>query len=212
MVDGTTLSLFAAAALVLVITPGPNTLYIITRSIQQGQRAGIVSCFGIAAGTLVHITTAALGISALLLTSTALFRLVQYAGAAFLCYLGVKTLLSPTQVVTDNQTAPQQPLVSVFTQAVTVNLLNPKTALFFFAFLPQFVDAARGNIALQIMILGGLLITLGGCSDLAFALIAGKLGESLRSNSRFWRLQQWCAGSVYVGIGVAAALTGRVNH
>jgi threonine/homoserine/homoserine lactone efflux protein len=212
MVDGATLGLFAAAALVLVITPGPNTLYIITRSIQQGQRAGIISCFGIAAGTLVHITTAALGISALLVTSTTLFRLVQFAGAAFLCYLGMKTLLSPTQVVTDHQSAPQQPLASVFTQAMTVNLLNPKTALFFIAFLPQFIDATRDDITLQIMILGGLLITLGGCSDLAYALIAGKLGEWLRSNCRFWRLQRWCAGLVYLGIGVAAALTGRVNH
>ena len=212
MVDGTTLGLFAAAALVLVITPGPNTLYIITRSVQQGQRAGIVSCFGIAAGTLVHITAAALGISALLLASSLLFSLVQYAGAAFLCYLGIKTLLTPTEVVTDNEPVPEQPLATIFTQAMAVNVLNPKTALFFIAFLPQFVDAARGDIVTQIMILGGLLITLGGCSDMAFALIAGRLGEWLRSSSRFWRFQRYCAGLVYMGIGVAAALTGNVSE
>ena len=212
MVDGTTLSLFAVAALVLVITPGPNPLYIITRSVQQGQRAGIVSCFGIAAGTLVHITAAALGISALLLASSLLFSLVQYAGAAFLCYLGIKTLLTPTEVVTCNEPVPEQPLATIFTQAMAVNVLNPKTALFFIAFLPQFVDAARGDIATQIMILGGLLITLGGCSDMACALIAGRLGEWLRSSSRFWRLQRYCAGLVYMGIGVAAALTGKVSE
>lgn len=212
MVDWTTLSLFAAAALVLVITPGPNTLYIITRSVQQGQRAGIVSCFGIAAGTLVHITAAALGISALLLASTVLFSLMQYAGAAFLCYLGIKTLLTPTEIVTCSKLMPEQAMATIFTQAMAVNVLNPKTALFFIAFLPQFVDAARGAIATQIMILGILLITLGACSDMTYVLIAGRLGERLRSNSRFCRLQRFCAGSVYLSIGVAAALTGRVSH
>jgi threonine/homoserine/homoserine lactone efflux protein len=211
MVDWTTLSLFAAAVLVLVITPGPNTLYIVTRSVQQGQRAGIVSCFGIAAGTLVHITAAALGISALLLASTVLFSLVQYAGAAFLCYLGIKTLLTPTRVVTSNEPVPEQTLTAIFTQAMAVNVLNPKTALFFIAFLPQFIDAAKGGIATQIMILGALLITLGACSDMAYVLVAARLGEWLRSNSRFWRIQRFCAGSVYLGIGVAAALTSRVN-
>jgi threonine/homoserine/homoserine lactone efflux protein len=212
MVDWTTLSLFAAAALVLVVTPGPNTLYIITRSVQQGQRAGIVSCFGIAAGTLVHITAATLGISALLLASTVLFSLVQYAGAAFLCYLGIKTLLTPTEIVTSSDPVPEQAMATIFTQAMAVNVLNPKTALFFIAFLPQFIDAAKGDIATQIMILGVLLITMGACSDMVYVLIAGRLGERLRSNSRFCRLQRFCAGSVYLGIGVAAALTGRVSH
>ncbi len=212
MVDWTTLSLFAASALVLVVTPGPNTLYIITRSVQQGQRAGIVSCFGIAAGTLVHITTAALGISALLLASTVLFSLVQYAGAAFLCYLGIKTLLTPTEIVTCSEPMPEQAMATIFTQAMAVTVLNPKTALFFIAFLPQFVDTAKGAIATQIMILGVLLITLGACSDMAYVLIAARMDEWLRSNSRFCRFQRFCAGSVYLGIGVAAALTGRVSH
>lgn len=212
MVDGTTLSLFAATALVLVITPGPNTLYIITRSVQQGQRAGIVSCCGIAAGTLVHVTAAALGLSAFLVASSALFSLVQYAGAAFLCYLGLKTLLGPSPAIRCNEPMPEQPLATIFAQAMAVNVLNPKTALFFFAFLPQFVDPTKGSIAAQIMILGLLLVTLGGCSDMIYAWIASRLGKGLWTNSRFRQFQRYCAGSVYLGIGVAAALTGKVSQ
>src|SRR5256886_1859072 len=150
MPDWPRLSLFISVTLLLVFMPGPNTLYIIARSIQQGRGAGIVSSLGVQVGSLLHIAAAALGLSALLLSSALAFNAVKYAGAAYLIYLGVKTLLTkeksgPAQAVQ------QARLGRVFFQGVVVNLLNPKTALFFFAFLPQFIDPARGRVAVQII-------------------------------------------------------------
>src|SRR5947207_12018745 len=169
MWDWPKLSLFISVTLLLVFMPGPNTLYIIARSIQQGRRAGIVSSLGVQVGSLLHIAAAALGLSALLLSSALAFNVVQYAGAAYLIYLGVKTLLTkekmgPTQAVQ------QTSLRRVFSQGVVVNLLNPKTALFFFAFLPQFIDATRGRLVMQIVSLGAILVLLGTLSDTVYAL------------------------------------------
>lgn len=208
MPDWSTLGLFTLASLALVTTPGPNTLYIITRSVQQGRWAGIVSCCGIAVGTLCHITAAAIGVSTLLLSSALLFSLVQYAGAAFLCYLGIKTMLTPAQAVANVEPGQAKGLGTIFGQAVAVNLLNPKTTLFFTAFLPQFVNPVHGAIVTQILILGTLLVTLGTMSDMTYVLVAGRLGRWLQSSHRFWQNQRYLAGAVYMGIGIAAALTG----
>ncbi len=207
MLDWSRLSLFISVALLLVFMPGPNTLYIIARSIQQGRRAGIVSSLGVQVGSLIHIAAAALSLSALLLSSALTFNAVKYAGAAYLIYLGVKTLLmkekaGPAQAVQKARFS------RVFYQGVVVNLLNPKTALFFFAFLPQFIDPARGPVAVQIILLGSILVILGTLSDTVYALAAGSVGNWLRGNLKFLRAQRYCAGSIYIGLGAVTALSG----
>ncbi|HWP42305.1 MAG TPA: LysE family translocator [Blastocatellia bacterium] len=211
MPSWSTLSVFIAAAAVLVFLPGPNTLYIIARSVQQGRRAGIVSSSGVQVGTLLHITEAAFGLSALLLSSALAFNLVKYAGAAYLIYLGVRTLLAKGGIGQAREIR-KEGLGRVFYQGVVVNLLNPKTALFFFAFLPQFIDASQGRIVLQIVVLGSFLITLGALSDSAYAITAGFIGDWLRGNSRFLSAQRYFAGSVYISLGAATALSGGHNR
>src|SRR5581483_2126472 len=143
MPTATTIALFLVAGLGLVLIPGPNIIYIVTRSVDQGRRAGLVSALGVEMATLVHVTAAAFGLSALLLSSALAFSVVKYVGAAYLIYLGIRTLLTRDQ---HQETVVVEPksLSHIFFQGVLVNLLNPKTALFFFAFLPQFVDPARG--------------------------------------------------------------------
>ena len=208
MPEWSTLSLFITAALVLVFMPGPNTLYVIARSIQQGLAAGIVSCLGVQVGTLFHVTAAAFGISALLLSSALAFNIVKYAGAAYLIYLGMKTLLTREKVAEEAEAVAESSLSSIFYQGIIVNVLNPKTALFFTAFLPQFIAVERGSVVAQILFLGAILIVLGTLSDLTYALLAGKGGKWLRGNLRFLRTQRYFAGSVYIGLGVTTALTG----
>jgi len=203
-----TISLFIVAASILVVIPGPNTFYIITRSLHQGLAAGVVSSLGILVGTVFHISAAAFGLSALLLSSALAFTLVKYAGAAYLVYLGLRTLLSKEKAATEMDSGPEKNLTGTFYQGVLVNVLNPKTALFFVAFLPQFLDVHGGSIAAQIFILGGILILLGISSDMTYALLAGKIGNRLRKSFRFARAQRYLAGMVYVGLGAATALTG----
>jgi threonine/homoserine/homoserine lactone efflux protein len=207
VLDWPRLSLFISVTSLLVFMPGPNTLYIIARSVQQGRRAGIVSSLGVQVGSLLHIAAAALGLSALLLASALAFDAVKYAGAAYLIYLGVKTLLAKEEAG-PARAGQKARLSRVFSQGVVVNLLNPKTALFFFAFLPQFVDPARGRVAVQIILLGSVLVLLGTLSDTAYALAAGGVGNRLRGNLKFLRAQRYFAGSVYIGLGALTALGG----
>lgn len=207
MPDWSTLSLFIAAALVLVFTPGPNTLYIIARSVQQGTMAGIVSSLGVQVGSLFHIAAATLGVSALLLSSALAFSVVKYVGAAYLIYLGVRTLLTREKVA-ETETVEEKSLSRAFYQGILVSLLNPKAALFFFAFLPQFVNAKRGSAATQIMFLGAIVVVLGASSDSIYALLSGSVGNLLRGNLRLLRAQRYFAGSVYIGLGAMTALTG----
>jgi threonine/homoserine/homoserine lactone efflux protein len=207
MLDWSTLTLFVTAASILVFMPGPNTLYIIARSVSQGRTAGIVSSLGVQVGTLVHVAAAAVGISALLLSSSLAFNVVKYAGAAYLIYLGIKTLLTREKVA-EAETTEEKSLSRTFYQGIWVNVLNPKTALFFTAFLPQFIDVERGSVATQILLLGLIMIALGTLSDMVYALSAGSLGNLLRGNLKFLRAQRYFAGSVYIGLGAATALTG----
>jgi threonine/homoserine/homoserine lactone efflux protein len=207
MPDWTTLSLFLAAASILVFTPGPNTLYIIARSVNQGRQAGIVSSLGVEVGTLFHVAAAAFGISALLLTSAWAFNIVKYAGAAYLIYLGIKTLLTREKNV-EAEMVQEISLRRTFSQAVLVNILNPKTAMFFFAFLPQFIDTERGAVGTQILFLGAVVVVLGFTSGSLYSLLAGSIGNVLRGNLKFLRAQRYFAGSVYIGLGAVTALTG----
>jgi len=207
MPEWSTLILFAGAAAILVFTPGPNTLYIIARSVNQGRTAGLVSSLGVEAGTLIHIIAAAFGISALLVSSALAFNVVKYAGAAYLIYLGIKTLLTREKPAAA-ETVEAKSLRRTFSQAVLVNVLNPKSALFFFAFLPQFIDPERGAAATQILFFGAIVVVLGFTSGSLYSLLAGSVGNVLRGNLKFLRAQRYFAGSVYIGLGAATALTG----
>jgi threonine/homoserine/homoserine lactone efflux protein len=209
-----TIVLFVPVALGLLVVPGPAVLYIVTRSIDQGRTAGLVSVMGIHVGSLVHVAAAAFGLSAILLSSSLAFGVVKYAGAAYLIVLGVRKLLSTKDDdLRVDEDPPGRSLRRVFTQGVIVNVLNPKTALFFLALLPQFVDVDRGAVWLQMVVLGLAFIALGFVSDGAYALVAARAGGWLRSSDRFQRVQRYVSGGIYVSLGAAAALTGaRTDH
>ncbi|SDQ92172.1 LysE family translocator [Thermostaphylospora chromogena] len=198
-----TLGVFVAASLALVVVPGPNHIYITARGLAQGRAAGVASALGVEAGTLVHIAAAAAGLSYLIARSATLFTAVKLAGAAYLLYLGVRTLRS--KEAADEPRVRVQPLHRVFLEGVVVNVLNPKVTLFFLAFLPQFVDPAAGSPALQIVVLGLLLLLLGLVSDMVYAVGAGALGARLRSRARLVRN---VSGVIYLGLGAAVAFTG----
>jgi threonine/homoserine/homoserine lactone efflux protein len=159
-----TVALYAAAALALLVIPGPAVLYIVTRSIEQGRTAGFVSVLGIHAGTLVHVTAAAFGVSAVLVRSSTAFHAVKYAGAAYLILLGIRRLMTPLPPASDVHLE-RAPHSRLFLHGAVVNILNPKTALFFLAFLPQFVEPDRGSVTVQVMVFGALFVLLGLCSD-----------------------------------------------
>ena len=207
MPDLHTLALFALAALALVVVPGPAVLYVVTRSIDQGRRAGIVSVLGTASGALVHVVAATLGLSALLMSSVLAFSVVKYVGASYLIYLGIRKLLERER---PGETGPVkiQPLGRVFLDGVLVSVLNPKGALFFFAFLPQFVDASRGAVSSQILLLGAVFIVIALTSDGTYALLAARLGDLLRANPAVARVQRLFAAGIYLTLGTATALTG----
>ena len=211
MLNPSTLTIFIAAALALLITPGPAVMYIIARSVDQGRLAGIVSVLGINTGALFHIAAASLGVSALLMSSALAFSIVQYLGAAYLIYLGGRTLLTPHTAVAA-EVPPPQPLGQIYRQGMVVNLLNPKTALFFFAFLPQFADPTRSSMTLQIFLLGCIFVGLALLSDGAYALLAGTMGGYLRRNGRFQRTQRTLSGSIYIVLGLATAVSGHRSN
>jgi threonine/homoserine/homoserine lactone efflux protein len=200
-------ALFATAAVALLLVPGPAVLYVVTRSIHQGKRAGLVSVLGIHTGTMVHITAASAGLSALLVSSASAFTAVKLAGAAYLIGLGLWTLFSKTADA-DVVLGGERRLRRVYGQGVVVNVLNPKTALFFLAFLPQFVDPHRGHATLQIALLGLTFAVLGLVTDSLWAIGAGAAGDVLRRSRRFAHVQRYVSGSVFVGLGVVTALAG----
>jgi threonine/homoserine/homoserine lactone efflux protein len=203
--DPAGLGLFLLTALVLLLTPGPAVLYIVARSIDQGRRAGLVSMLGVHAGTLVHIAAAAAGLSALLAASATAFSTVKYLGAAYLVYLGVRRMLDRVPAAGDGPRRTPR-LRRAFLDGVVVNVLNPKTALFFLAFLPQFVDVARGHVGLQVLVLGGLFVALGLVTDGGYALTAGTAARWLRGHPRFLASERWVSGGMYLGLGLVAAL------
>jgi threonine/homoserine/homoserine lactone efflux protein len=208
MPDLTLWGLFVVASVVLLLTPGPAVLFIVARSVQQGRAAGLVSVLGIHLGTIVHIAAAAVGLSALVVQSALAFAIVKYLGAAYLIWIGIRTLMAKDP----DPAAPvmaAEPLRRVFRDGFVVNLFNPKTAIFFLSFLPQFVDPARGAVHWQILILGLTFMGLGMVSDAMFALAAGSAGDFLRSSRRFLRYQRWFAGTSFIGLGVTAALATR---
>ena len=201
------LLLFLAAGLALNLTPGPDMLYVAARSASEGRAAGVASAFGIAAGTLVHIALVAGGLAALLAAVPVAYAAVRLAGAAYLVYLGLRALLRPAGV-TERVLAPA-PRWAVFRQGVVTNVLNPKVALFFLAFLPQFVDPARGRPALQVLALGLLFNASGTAVNLLVALGASRAASRLRRSGRAARLLERATGVLFIGLGVRLAVAGR---
>lgn len=205
MPDSAALLRFVAAALVVLVIPGPGVLYVIARSVSQGQRAGLVSVLGLSIGACVHVAAATLGLSAILLTSATAFAVVKLLGAGYLIYLGVRTLLSRNATTGIDASAPRA-LHRLFTDGVLVSIFNPKIAVFFLAFLPQFVAPSRGPVPRQVLMLGLLYVALALCTDGAYALLAGRLRHWLRGHMMQGPLPRYASGAVYLGLGVSAAL------
>jgi threonine/homoserine/homoserine lactone efflux protein len=207
MPDTHTFALFALASFVLVIVPGPAVLYILTRSVSQGRTAGLVSAVAVNVGSLVHVLAAVVGLSVILAQSAVAFNVIKWAGVAYLAWIGVRTLRSSDAVFSAPTTAPTS-LRRVFIQGVLVNILNPKVAIFFLAFLPQFIDPTSSNAAFQSLILGLTLVTIGLISDSVYALVGGSIGNVFRSNPSFARRTRIGAGMTYLALSGVAAITG----
>ena len=210
MPDAPTFALYVAASLALTIVPGPAVLYIVARSVEGGRPAGLVSVLGIGVGGLVHVAFAAVGLSAILVSSAAAFSVVKWLGVAYLIYLGIGRFLARDEE-SSAVTVEKEPLSRVFSQGVVVNVLNPKTALFFLAFLPQFVDPSRGAVTTQIALLGITFVVLALCTDGLYALLTGSAANWLRRRNespRFRRLQRYVSGGVFIALGAATAVSG----
>ena len=201
------LLLFLSGSLVLLITPGPAVLYIIARSLEQGRKAGIVSSFGLLIGCILQVVAAAFGLSVILVSSEIAFLCMKYLGAAYLIYLGMRIFLKNENLRRDEPIDSDE-LRRVFCQGLLINILNPKTALFFFAFLPQFVSVSKGSITLQMLLLGVVFNAMGICIGVMYALLAGTIGNWLKTHVPFLRLQRYVTGGILITLGVAAALSG----
>ncbi len=202
-----TIALFLVAALGLLLFPGPAVLCITTRSVAHGRRAGLAAVIGIELAGLGHAVAAALGLSALLMASALAFGVVKYLGAAYLIYLGARTLLSRDE---GHQTVgwARTTFSDLVAQGFLVNLLNPKTALFFYACLPQFVDPAGGAVVVQMLLLGVLFVVLACCTDSLYALAGSTVGQMLARSDSVRLIQRYVTGTVYVGLGLTAAIAG----
>jgi threonine/homoserine/homoserine lactone efflux protein len=204
--DTQTIWLFCLAATALIVIPGPAVLYIVAQSVGHGRKAGLVSASGVASGGLVHVIAAAVGLSGLLLSSATLFSVVKFAGAAYLIYLGARRLLGleASALVAPTEARSRRRL---YRDGAVVNILNPKTALFFYAFLPQFLDPERGVVALQALVLGSLFVAIALISDSLWALASGSAAGWLKARPIAVKVERWISGTVLVGLGAAAALT-----
>jgi threonine/homoserine/homoserine lactone efflux protein len=208
MLDATRLTLFLVTAFVILVTPGPAVLYIVARSVDQGRLAGIVSTLGVGVGTMFHVAAAAFGVSALLAASATAFSVLKYLGAAYLVYLGIRKFME-RDVAGRRYGGRSESLGRIFRQGVVVNVLNPKTALFFLAFLPQFIDVSKGHATMQMVILGLVFVIMGICSDGVWALAAGSAGSWLKKHLGLLRAQRYFSGSVFIALGVAVAFSGQ---
>jgi threonine/homoserine/homoserine lactone efflux protein len=204
MVPPPHLWLFVISTLALLLTPGPTVLYIVTRSIMQGRRAGLSCVVGLGCGTLIHVVVGTLGLSALLASSALMIDLLRFGGAAYLIALGLRQWAGPRTALPLKLNGHAQG--RSFVQSVLVNALNPKIALFFVAFLPNFVSAERGPLPPQFLMLGLLFVALACCTNALYALCSSALGGVLRGNTRFWALETRIAGGVYLGLGMVIAL------
>ena len=201
--------LFVVASLALNITPGNDMIYVITRSTSQGVRAGVVSAFGIMGGCLVHILAAVVGLSALIAGSALAFDLIKYAGAAYLFYLGIRALLSKKNTIRIDQTLEKKGYRQLFWQGVVTNTLNPKVALFFLAFLPQFIDVHSKGTTGAILFLGIWFNVSGTFINILVAWLFGTIGQWLHRSRRFIQWQQRVTGLLLVALGIKVAISSR---
>jgi len=204
-----TLAVFAAAALALAVVPGPAVAYVVARSVEHGRRAGLLSVLGVSTGGLVHVAAATAGLSALLASSASAFTVVKLAGAAYLITIGLLRLLGRGEDAAAD-VAPVR-CGRVYVQGVIVNVLNPKTALFFLAFLPQFVSPHRWPVAAQVSLLGCLFVLVAAASDSVYALTAAALAGRMRAGSRVARLKRFLTGGIFVALGATAAAAKRAT-
>lgn len=204
------LTLFLLAALGLLLIPGPTVMFILTRSAAQGKRAGLVSVAGIELASLTHAVAATLGLSALLLSSVVAFSIAKYLGAGCLIYLSVRALLTRRESEQIEVPTPQR-ISRLFSQGFLVQLLNPKTALFFYAFLPQFVDPARAAVAGQILVFGVAYVLSALCTHSLYVLVGSTAGRVLTRSIGFRRGQRYVTGGIYLVLAVMAAMTGSVT-
>jgi threonine/homoserine/homoserine lactone efflux protein len=200
-----TYGIFIATCLALLAIPGPAVLYVVSRSVDQGRRAGLASVAGICTGTIVHVTLATVGLSSLVLASRVAFDAVRYAGAAYLIYLGVRRLLT-RHVDAGPETRGPRTVRDLYTQGLVVNLLNPKTIVFIFAFVPQFVDLHAGHVWFQVLVLGLTFAALGAVSDSLYAIVAGSVAEKLRGTPLIARVERWFGGTILIGLGITSAV------
>ncbi|MDA9982857.1 LysE family translocator [Gammaproteobacteria bacterium] len=208
MPSATLLLGFVAVSLVVLLIPGPGVLYVVARSVDQGYRAGLASVLGLSAGALVHVAAATAGLSAILLTSATAFGIVKALGAGYLIYLGIRTLFAGRPAAgIDASTALS--LHRLFTDGVVVSVFNPKIAVFFLAFLPQFVEPSRGPVPQQVLLLGIIYVALALISDGAYALLAGSLRHWFSGRVMQGPLPRYVCGSLYLGLGVNTALADR---
>jgi threonine/homoserine/homoserine lactone efflux protein len=208
MVDATHFGLFVAVSWALIIAPGPDMLYVITRGIAHGRRAGILSAAGVVCGILVHTTAAAFGLALILQASANAFLIVKYAGVLYLFYLGIKSFLDKSTFRLENHT-PGVSSRMLFWQGVLSNVLNPKIAIFFLAFLPQFVDKGNGSIPLQMVMLGLTFAVFGLCFLILVGYFAGTIGGWLLRRPQYTNILRWCTGGILISLGVRLALTER---
>ncbi len=198
---------FIAASLIVLLTPGPGVLYVVARSVEQGYRAGLASVLGLSAGAFLHVIAATVGLSALLLTSATAFGIVKTLGAAYLIYLGLRALFARSSRGTGSAAAlTPLPATRLFADGVVISLFNPKIAIFFLAFLPQFVDPAAGSVTQQVFLLGTLYVALALITDGGYALLAGGLRHWVSSRLLQGPWLRRLSGCLYVGLGVKAAL------
>ena len=202
MPDPSTIAAFAVAAVLLLIIPGPAVVYILNRSVSDGRQAGLAAVAGLELGNLVHALAAAAGLSAVLATSAAAFTIVKWLGATYLIVVGIRTLLRPAPpLATDRATTSPR---RAFAQGVVVNILNPKVALFFLSFLPQFIHPDDGGAAMQALVLGLVFVAIGCVTDSAYSLLASSLRDVLLRGRTLPIVRRWVAGTVFIGLGLVA--------
>ncbi len=206
MFHTTKLFLFLTAAVLLAIAPGPGMLYVLARSLAGGKREGVLSAFGTFLGGMVHVTAAALGVSIILAKSALAFAMVKYVGAAYLCFLGVRMILDARRDSANRVSAEDiRPTRNPLWQGVATEVLNPKTALFFLSFIPQFVNRGTGQVFAQFVVLGTVSVVMNTTADLIVIAMAGPLGEKIRSSARFRRRQRTVTGAIMIGLGTYLA-------
>jgi len=204
MIDPTRFLLFLTAAILLAIAPGPGMIYVLARTLAGGRREGLLSSLGTFFGGMVHVFAAAAGISIILAKSALAFAAVKYLGAAYLCLLGLRMILDSRRDEKISLAPPRAK--NPFWQGVMTEVLNPKTALFFLSFIPQFVNHANGHVFAQFVVLGTISVTMNTTADIVVTLLAGPLGQRIRESARFRRRQRTATGAIMIGLGTYLAL------